>query len=180
MARENDVPGHTMEGWLTHYGEPSVMEHELWWKGGAELLEFAMCAPHGTTLGYAEGADGQVEPVLEESEVDRLERAKSARIQAGASSFLADYMEIYGSFPPSALSSRFWGAPFHRLVTSPTKEEAELLGELTHSDSAGGTERRLPIAPRMGTADRKALARGLERAYWKAGFRIRNGMTDPK
>ena len=176
-ARENDYPGHTMEGWITHYGEPGDLEQKVWCAGGAELIEFALCAPHGTTLGYTQTTSGEVKPVLESSKADAGIFAQSARVQNGAAQFLEEYLDTYAGIPAEALVSRVWANEFYRLVTNPAPEEAELLGGLTHSDSAGDTKRRLPIAKKLEGASQDELLQALEQSYWKAGFRIRNGMA---
>jgi predicted HAD superfamily hydrolase len=174
-ARENDYLGHSMAGWLTHYGDPRGLEEKIWWSGGVELLEFTMCAPHGTTLGYKTNEAGEVEPVLEDSPAEDAANFLRARLQEGAEAFVNDYLELYSTVPAAAFTSSLWANEFYRLVSAPTKGEAELLGDITHSDSAGPTGSRLPIAPRSGKRDQAGIAKDLERAYWKAGFRVRNG-----
>jgi predicted HAD superfamily hydrolase len=176
-ARENDYPGQTMEGWLIHYGDLAELERKVWWAGGVELLEFAMCAPHGTTLGYALTEGGEVQPILESTETDAESYALSARVQKGAEQFLEEYLAIHGGIPAVALASRVWANEFYRLVTEPTLEEAELLGDLTHSDSAGDTRGRLAIAPRLPADNPAEVSEALERSYWKAGFMVRNGLA---
>jgi predicted HAD superfamily hydrolase len=176
-ARQNDYAGHTMEGWLTHYGQPEGMEDKVWWAGGTELLEFAMCAPHGTTLGYALTESGEVRPVLESSDADAEARALSARVQKGAGQFLEEYLDTYRSIPAVALTSRVWADEFYRLVTAPSLKEAELLGDLTHSDAAGDTQRRLPIAPRLRADGLRDISLSLKQSFWKAGFLVRNGLS---
>jgi predicted HAD superfamily hydrolase len=173
-ASDNFYPGSTMQGWLTHYGVPGPIETDVWWKGGVELLEFAMCAPHGTTLGYRIAENGQVEPVLEDHGVDAESQELSARLQRGASAFLRDYLEIYARIPGAALNTGVWANEFCRLVVHPTREEAELLGDVTHSDAFGDTTTRLGLAPRID--DQDDLPAAFERCFWKAGFRVRNQM----
>jgi hypothetical protein len=115
--------------------------------------------------------------VLESSDADSVVQAHSALIQKGAERFLEEYFALYSDFPPSALTSRVWANEFYRLVTAPTRAEADLLGELTHCDAAGNTKRRLPLAPQVSTNVPDELAVALERSFWKAGFRIRNEMA---
>jgi predicted HAD superfamily hydrolase len=176
-ARDNDCPGHPMEGWLLHYGDPQGLEESIWWSGGVELVEFAMCGPHGTTLGYTVNAAGKVEPVLENEEWDAEGRALRSRLHKGAERFVEEYCDTYRDLPASLLASRNWASEFYRLVTAPTPVEAEVLGDIMHSDEAGGTQLRLPLAPRLDIADREGLAAALERCYWKAGLTVRNGLT---
>ena len=175
-AGENDMPGHTMQGWLTRPGDPPDVECEMWWRGGVELAEFAMRAPHGTTLGYRHGADGTTEPCLEESAEEDALASLSARLQAGASLFIESFLACYGTVPAEGLDSRAWGAPFHRLVTAPTAQEASLLGDISHSDKAGSSDDRLTLAPKV--TDPSALFAALRNCFWPAGFRARNGGAD--
>jgi predicted HAD superfamily hydrolase len=174
-SHENDMLGHTMDGWLTHYGSPSDFEQKVWFSGGVELLEFATCAPHGTTLGYEDSPSGEVVPILEANEADREVRDFAARVQSGASAFLQEYLASHRDIPSVALASRGWADEFYRLVTNPTLEEADLLGDLTHSDSLGDTTLRLPLAPKIGHSHPIKSIKAAEQSFWKAGFRVRNG-----
>jgi predicted HAD superfamily hydrolase len=176
-ARENDFPGRPMEGWLLNYGDPQGMEENIWWSGGVELLEFAMCGPHGTTLGYTLNAAGTVEPVLENDGWDAEGRALRSRLQKGAERFVEEYCDTFRDLPARLLGSRNWASEFYRLVTAPTLQDAETLGGIMHSDEAGGTQLRLPLAPRLDIAGREGLEAALERCYWKAGLAARNGLT---
>ncbi|HWT04337.1 MAG TPA: HAD family hydrolase, partial [Xanthomonadales bacterium] len=146
-AAGNEYPGHTMHGWLTQRDDRPEIEQVLWWSGGVEILEFAMTAPHGTTLGYEETAGGDVVPIVESSVTEHAVGRFAARVQKGAAAFIDEFISAYGSIPPEALNSRAWAAEFYRLVTDPTADEAALLGDLTHGDVAGDTSIRLPFAP---------------------------------
>ena len=175
-AKENDRPGHSMHGWLTHRDDAPEIEQYVWWSGGVEILEFAMTAPHGTTLGYAESADGNVVPVLESSDVESGVTRFAVRLQKGAADFIDEFVSAYGSIPPEALSSRAWAADFVRLVTDPAPDEAVLLGDLTHGDVAGDTSIRLPFAPDI--TEFPDAPDAFATCYWKAGFIVRNGLAD--
>ena len=173
---DNEYPGHTMHGWLTQRGDAPEIEQFLWWSGGVEILEFAMTAPHGTTLGYQETPGGEVAPIVESSVTEHAIGRYAARVQKGAAAFIDEFISAYGSIPPEALSSRAWAAEFYRLVTDPTAAEAALLGDLTHGDVAGDTSIRLPFAPvleRHGDNERERVAP----CYWKAGFIVRNDLA---
>jgi hypothetical protein len=175
-AADNEYPGHTMHGWLTKRDDRPEIEQVLWWSGGVEILEFAMTAPHGTTLGYEETAGGTVVPIIESNGTEHAIGRFAARVQKGAADFIDEFISAYGSIPPEALNSRAWGAEFYRLVTDPTPAEAALLGDLTHGDVAGDTSIRLPFAPalqRRGDGDAP-----LPPCYWKAGFIVRNDLED--
>lgn len=175
-AIDNEYPGHTMSGWLTQRDDRREIEQFLWWSGGVEILEFAMTAPHGTTLRYEETAGGDVVPVLESNDTERAISGFAARLQKGAADFIDEFVSAYGSIPPEALNSRVWAADFYRLVTDPTTDEAALLGDLTHGDVAGDTSIRLPLAPVAERLDEKPDR--VAPCYWKAGFIVRNALED--
>ena len=124
------LDGHKNEGWL--------------WKGGVELLEFALVAPYGTTLSIEERA-GEWFPVLEESDADELEyRNKAAELQKGILDFIAFAQT---SISPEGFNSDYlcgtaWADPFFRLVSDPSPAEASLFGALTHSHDADGKSGR--------------------------------------
>jgi predicted HAD superfamily hydrolase len=175
-AREEVVLGHSMNGWLMEYGEPPEWRTVLE-AGGAELLELGLAGPHGTTLGYRV-VDGTVKPILEnDSSEDELGyRAVAAKIQEGALRFAKEALHSLSVTPSKAetlASTRQWAAPFKRLVLSPTREEAELLSSITHSDAPTDTRVRLGLATRLSLWSRLNPAtyrRAREMAFWKAGF----------
>jgi predicted HAD superfamily hydrolase len=173
-AADNASVGHTMHGWLTQPEDRERFEHAMWWSGGVEILEFALMAPHGTTLGYERGPDGSALPIIESNDDERAASALAARLQRGAAAFVDDFLSAYGSVPAEGLNSRSWGSEFYRLVTDPTPAEAELFGDLTHSDAAGDSAVRLPLAPKI--ADRSGAGDAIDRCYWKSGFMVRNGL----
>jgi predicted HAD superfamily hydrolase len=173
-AADNEYPGHSMHGWLTQRDDPPEIERFLWWSGGVEILEFAMTAPHGTTLGYEETAGGNVVPIVESSVTEHAIGRFAARVQKGAAAFIDEFISAYGSIPPEALNSRAWAAEFYRLVTDPTAEDAALLGDLTHGDVAGDTSIRLPLAPAVGHGDDDD--KRFAPCYWRAGFIVRNDL----
>jgi predicted HAD superfamily hydrolase len=177
-AADNEYPGHTMDGWLTQRDDRPEIEQFLWWSGGVEILEFAMTAPHGTTLGYEEAPGGKVVPIIESSDTENAIGRFAARLQKGAADFVDDFISAYGSIPPEALNSRAWAGEFYRLVTDPTADEAALLGDLTHGDVAGDTSIRLSLAPAVADLDDEHDRERVAQYYWKAGFIVRNRLDD--
>ncbi len=173
-AVDNALPGHSMQGWLTRPGDPERFEQTMWWSGGVELLEFAMTAPHGTTLGYERAADGSVVPIIESNAFEDEAARLAARLQRGAAAFVEEFLASFGDVPADGLNSRAWGAAFHSLVTDPSRADAELLGDLTHSDAAGDSAVRLPLAPKVDGTSSAGDAFG--RCYWPAGFVVRNAL----
>ncbi len=172
-ATPNRDRGLNMSGWLSDYGANKFVEQYLQ-SGGVELLEFALTADHGTTLGYSEDADGKVTPILENLLPEEAAyREKAMKVQAGIRKFVKDHNFILGQFSPEVISSTAWAAPFERLVTDPTDDYMRLLAGLSHSDSAGATSSRLVLAARQDKKIRKSkwrLAAAREDAFWKAAF----------
>jgi predicted HAD superfamily hydrolase len=175
-ARDNVYPGHPMHGWLTGGSDSPVAERKFWWAGGVELLEFAMTAPHPTTLGYASDENGVVTPTFEANSTDMAMCRLAQRLQLGAGEFVHDFRSVFGDIPAAGLDGKAWAGEYFRLVTAPTPEEAALLGDVTHSDAAGETSRRLPLAPLISDPD--AAFETAHRSFWKAGFLVRNGLLD--
>lgn len=173
----NRLPRNRYQGYLVNAGEPHDRYLSLV-SGGVELMEFALMAPHGTTLGYR-AAGGRSEPVLEDNPDDRAMQALSSRLQDGAMRFVETALPVVISTGFEHWVSTTWSDPFFRLVNEPTLQEAETLGELTHSDTATDTLRRLPLAPRLnpkglGRHRRSAYEQAMEQAFWKRGFQVRN------
>lgn len=172
----NHLPRNQFRTYLVNECQPRDWYDTLV-NGGVELLEFAQMAPHGTTLAYQEIA-GSVHPILEENRKDKETQELAARLQEGAMRFIETAMPVLLSLGPDSFVSTAWADPFFRLVNFPRAEEADILGELTHSDSATNTERRLPLAEKLPpqTISRKGAQyrEAYNRAYWKKGFEIRN------
>jgi predicted HAD superfamily hydrolase len=175
-ASENAYPGHPMHGWLTRRGDAAEIESRFWWAGGVEILEFAMTAPHGTTLGYRETAEHDVVPIIESSEVEGEIGRLAQRLQKGAGDFVDMFVSTFGSIPPEGLDSRAWAAEFFRLVTDPRLEEVALLGDITHGDVAGDSSIRQPLVPNGATVG--GTPEEIERCCWKTGFAVRHGLDD--
>jgi hypothetical protein len=137
-------------------------------------------APHGTTLGY-EARDGLVYPVFEHNPADQDVQGLAERIQQGALHFIDMAMPYVERVGYESLVSTAWAEPFYRLITDPTIEEAEHLGDISHSDMPTKTTHRLSLAPsyEMGllTQWTPSYRRALEDAYWKKGFLVRNRLN---
>ncbi|WP_312359877.1 HAD-IA family hydrolase [Agrobacterium sp.] len=172
-ATPNRDLGFAMQGWLSHYGNrPHVQEYLQ--SGGVELLEFALTADHGTTLGYDINEKGEVVPALEEILPEEREyREKAMKVQHGVSLFVEDHRYLLRIYEPAAISSPIWALPFERLVTDPEQGELDLLAGLSHSDTAGVTSTRLTLAARQPDDVRKSKKRMLDarnEAFWKIAF----------
>lgn len=172
-AHSNRDRGLVMEGWVSNFGRlPHVQDYLQ--SGGVELLEFALTADHGTTLGFKEDGAGNILPVLEELLPEEASyREKAMKVQAGIQKFVADNEYLLDYFSPLLLSHTAWSIPFERLVNNPTPDELRLLAGLSHSDTAGITASRLVLAARQSEKTRKSkrlMALARDEAFWKAAF----------
>ncbi|CAK0759822.1 HAD superfamily hydrolase (TIGR01549 family) [Gammaproteobacteria bacterium] len=108
-----------------------------------ELFEEGARALHATTLGYVRNADGRVEPVLKDDAAPdrRAELLMNPQIEA----FRAGTMGFAGRF---VHAMRLTGYDFEdirpfmmtlieRVVAQPTREEAQMLTQITHSEDFG-------------------------------------------
>lgn len=176
-ARLTGCLGHQMLGWLSHFGDQETVE--TWLKaGGVELLEFALTADHGTTLGFEVGEDREVAPVLEELNPEEAQYRETAmKVQAGIRRFVEQYRPLLHSYSPESLSSTAWAEPFARMVMAPSREEVAALAGLSHSDSPGTTRARLVLAERQPgkvRRSRRRLRKARGAAFWKAAFDVLN------
>ncbi|MDD2767855.1 MAG: hypothetical protein PHT19_03910 [Methylococcus sp.] len=172
----NYLPRNNFHSYLISESRPPNRAESLL-NGGVELMEFFHTAQHGTTLGY-ENINGTIRPILENNPEDIEFQRLAARVQQGAMRFVQTVMPVVLSVGAENLVSTAWAEPFFRLVDNPSPEEAELLGDLTHSDAATDTRNRLPLAEKLdaGIARRKGAEyqAAYQQAYWKSAFKIRN------
>jgi predicted HAD superfamily hydrolase len=148
-------------------------------EGGVELLEDVMSSSEGTTLGYLEG-----KPELEEVSPRALEELQSIAIK-----FFDEVLPLLQKISFSSLDSLEWTRPLFRMIEFPTLQEAEILGNILHSDVAGATNLSLnALAPKLdevSLADKQLYHAAEERAYWKQAFKLRNkrvkhGKSNPR
>jgi predicted HAD superfamily hydrolase len=175
-VKVNYGPKNHFHAYLVNDCEPSRWYQAIM-TGGVELLEFAQTAPHGTTLGY-EVRDGLIYPVFEDNKDDQVIQGLASRTQQGAMHFIEKAMPLIERLGYYSFVSKAWAEPFYRLVMKPTREEAEHLGALTHSDIAADTSKRLQLAEKIAKGPLGAFGPGYrqayEAAYWKMGFKVRN------
>lgn len=165
--------GHVLHGWMSNFGDEAAVSKSLY-TGGVELLEFALTADHGTTLGYEKAADGSVKPILEALQPEeQTYRELAMRVQSGIRKYVSDHRYLLQILDPATLASRTWRERFLTFVNKPTAEEIELFAGLTHSDGAGATATRLPLAARLPEAARKsrsAMDQARQQSFWHAAF----------
>jgi predicted HAD superfamily hydrolase len=174
-AQKNMKLGHHMEGWLTSPQEISAWTRALW-SGGVELLELALSAEHGTTLGYTKE---EATPILAAPNNDGDYITACRTLQMGMVEFWKDLTEFLANGEASHISTQpsEWSAPFYRLICRPMLHEVELLGDIRHRFSGGMVAKATPLAPRSPWHKRiiPRLRQSEEKAaFWKAGYVKRN------
>lgn len=176
-AGQNISPYNPMKGWITSLSTNWNIEHELTQDGGVEILEFVLTANHGSTLGY-ESVNGKINPILEKLENESEYNTNAMKLQSGIIKYFEDHQYLLDNFSLESLLSHEWIKPFMRLLKEPTKQEAEMLGNLTHSDTAGENSIRHYLSPKVSENDKKTknaiYQNALKESFWKTGFIVRN------
>jgi predicted HAD superfamily hydrolase len=152
--------GQSMKGYLTTLGTPSDINQ--WIEQCVELLEFICFAPHGTCLGFDE-CEGTICPKLELAENENTIIQKATRVQDGVLYFFESCRKLIELCPHLDLAPRDAFLLYAETIMEPTREEAELLGSLTHVDSFG--QSKLEYIANPNSSD--------SRVFWKAGYRKR-------
>lgn len=183
FAQPNISAKNSMAGYFMNLHQ-NPKNAELISQGGAELLEFVLTAPEGSTIGYQQNEYGKIIPILEEKTHDEQDyEQKALETQEGVLAFVKNHAFLLQQFPLSSLNSLKWAEPFCELVSNPTREQITLLADLTHSDGAGNNQQRLSLAPKLPYFHRlfrtKTYKRAYEQAFWKKGFYYRN-QRDPR
>ncbi|MFS1808994.1 hypothetical protein, partial [Bacillus anthracis] len=118
--------------------------------------------------------NGKILPIMEElSDSEAPYREKALKVQAGVLKFFNDYEFLLTIYAPGTLITSEWTKPFERLVTNPNDLELRELASLTHSDTPGSNNERLPLASRQPLKTRlwkRRLKRAREQSFWKAAF----------
>lgn len=176
-AANNRELGLKLHGWMSGYGNPPYFEKSLN-TGGTELLEFALTANHGTTIGFTLDDDGKPIPVLEEDHAAEAKyRKRAMKVQNGIRKFVENHRFLLKLYDPALICQPAWSLPLERLINAPSLGEVALLADLSHSDSTGATTARVPLAARQPLKVRRSktlLKEARDKAFWKAAFDILN------
>jgi predicted HAD superfamily hydrolase len=167
--------GTELAGYLCDLGMPSEREGSI--LRCVELFEFLFTAPHGSVIGFTEQA-GRMEPVLDRNDNDEEKLAAARLLQEGALDFVRDFHAIAKLLPfPLTISPAAAIQPLSRVLSHPTRLEAEKLGDITHAQGFGDvyvaeTLAKPPSAVRS-LGDLKKLQLRFRRSLWKPGFKRR-------
>lgn len=169
--------GLKLNGWLNESCSYHHFHHLLV-NGGVELLEFILTSDHGSALGLKRDGD-LVQPVLEEQSPLELEHQRCAMAaQTGVLKFFEDHLDLLKLFDLQTLGSPGWAAKFFQMVEKPDREQAELLGAVTHSDGAGANSARTPLAIKVegGRTQRgtPSYNKARDASFWKSAFDVLN------
>ncbi|WP_274584759.1 HAD family hydrolase [Neisseria leonii] len=183
-AMQNMRNNCTMTGWLCNLHERPDYARILQ-SGGAELLEFVLTSPDGSTLAYEQDGQGKIVPVLEQKNTQEQDyEYKALEVQEGVLQFIRNHAYLLEQFPLQALNSLAWAKPFFNLTDNPSREQIALLADLTHSDAAGDNSSRLVLAEKLPLRDRllrtKKYRNAKKAAFWKKAFYYRNHLSPKK
>ena len=131
------------------------------------LVETFFSAPHGSVRKYEGRTDGSYAPVFATVEKENVNAL--SEIHSGALRFVEDYSSTESTFSLESIRSELAFANMERLLTEPTSDEVDLLGNLCFYDASYD---RLVCFSDVLTYLRnpKALARDFLRSNWKAGW----------
>lgn len=170
----------TMAGYFHHLNDRPEY-NQLISTGGAELLEFVLTSPDGSTIAYEKDDMGKIVPVFEQKDKNEQDyEYKALEVQKGVLAFVKNYAFLLTHFPLEALDSLKWADPFCELVRNPTREQIALLADLTHSDTGSNANREV-LAEKMSWFDiifrTKKYRKSYEKAFWKKAFYYRNNRS---
>jgi predicted HAD superfamily hydrolase len=168
------APGHTIEGWLCNFAEPRRRYQAI--RACCEIWELLHVAPHGSVLGFARGPRG-VEPLFARDEMPAAQRAAAARLQSAGLDLVDDMLSLLGD-RDLPIGPDTAAAGLVRIVTAPTREEAERFGDFIHGEGFGEVITPRALVPRPSWKARIGFAKILRHeyhsAYWKEGYFARN------
>jgi len=134
------------------------------------LLELLHSAPHGGVSGY-EFRDGSFRPLFAGNPLELKQYEEKLRVYHAA---VLDSLQERALMDP-AFSIDACREAVQDLCEHPSRQEAEILGDLVHFDGFEHNSGGLPIAPAVSPdSSEETIQTAYERAYWKSGFLARN------
>ena len=160
-----------VRGYLFEGGRPA--ERAATVLGLRQLVEFICTSARGSLRGFRRDASGAVVPVHSTPEHDAAQAARLAQLHAGALAYargLRDERLVFGfdAIGPEAAVRRLV-----RVITRPTAEEAEAIGDVRHGEGIGTGRARALAAFDADVWDPAALLHALRTSYWPTGLLAR-------
>lgn len=153
--------GLKMKSYLMNLSEPREVQHVV--ENAIPLIEFLFLAPHGTCLGFEETEDG-VRPILEDCDEGELENIEKAmKVQEGILDFFETVRPLMTDFPHIELDPTGAFYPYSRTIMTPTAEEADMIGDLTHAGGFGSSAHERIADPKL----------PVEHSMWITGVLVR-------
>jgi len=156
-------------GYLFDRGHPAKLVLDC--LKGIEVIELLFSSPERGVVRISEH-DGRFEPVLAHAPEEERRLEVAARLQEGLFAWLDDVTDVGLGANPVPIAP-YVSASLLRLLLRPTTHEAEIIGQVPHSEGFFAGHYR-PIVPKVPWAIRPvALKRRHRQAFWQEGFRAR-------
>lgn len=172
-AKKFKAKGMNMSGYLCDCGEPAYYNDTI--RLSTEIFEFIHSAPHGSVIKF-DSIVGESVPILEDNDRPKSELVKVRMMHQGALDFIAEYLKVLKQYPWLKIPAKNMAvAPLRRVLSEPTAEEAQKLGDIQHTESFGKIDRKRYIAkpPQYQPLDLLQVDKvlmSLKSSFWKKGY----------
>lgn len=163
--------GYNLSAYLFNFGKPANLYNSIY--KYVPLIEFIFSAPHGSFIKF----DEKINPILD-TQINNENLFKCNDIQEGAIDFIKDFMELNHNLCNIELSEEFCIGKLLKLLEKPSFYEANMLGEIYHTDGFGENFVKYKMSYKLNW--KKVIIRPKDiylkykTSYWKEGYIKRN------
>lgn len=162
----NSIHGH-----LFNLSKPNWAENII--KQCVEVFELIHSAPHGSLIRLKKENDS-IYPVMAEEEQDLEKKQIIEDILQGSEDFFKEVAPIMIKYDLT-FKPEFSLSPIARLLNEPTKNEANLIGDIYHMEGFGNISSKRYIAkPKTFYLNFKRYIDDFNHSFWKKGFKKRS------
>lgn len=165
------MPSGTVRGYLFERGQPHERASTI--LAFRQLVEFICTSARGSLKGFRRDDTGTVVPVHGTTEHGTVQAARLAQLHAGALAYargLRDEQRVFGT---DAIGADAAMRRLARVITRPTPEEAQEIGDVHHGEGVGTSRSRALAAFDTDVWEPTALVRQLRTSYWPTGLLAR-------
>lgn len=156
-----------MRGYLTELGQPHERVQPLY--EFRQLIEFICTSPRGSLLHF-QYQGKRVAPVVAEPDHDDTQMQAIRELHDGALDYARIMRDEARTLGVRSLDPESAARALYRVIASPTPEEAETIGSITHGDGMGASASRAFARFGEGAYTPDSILTDYGRAYWKAGM----------